>query len=83
MSSAAVVIGALIFKFYLLPAMNGTDVYIFITKTCLFKYTESFTIKKWKVSGKKSYIFHISAQTKQRLWVLIRIAKRGGSNEYP
>ena len=34
-----------------------------ITKTCLFKYTEHFTTKKWKFSDKKnSDIFHISAQ---------------------
>ena len=34
----------------------------FITKTCLFKYTENFTTKKWKFADKKSDIFHISAQ---------------------
>ena len=34
-----------------------------ITKTCLFKYTENFIIKKMKKNQiKKSYIFHISAQ---------------------
>ena len=34
-----------------------------ITKTCLLKYTENFTTKKWKFSDKKkSDIFPISAQ---------------------
>ena len=33
-----------------------------ITKTSLFKYTETFTTKKWKFSDKNSDIFHISAQ---------------------
>ena len=33
-----------------------------ITKTCLFKYTENFTTKKWKFSDKNSDIFHIYAQ---------------------
>ena len=33
-----------------------------ITKTRLFKYTENFTTKKWKVSNKNADIFHISAQ---------------------
>ena len=28
-----------------------------ITKTCLFKYTENFTIKKWKISDKKFWYF--------------------------
>ena len=33
-----------------------------ITITRLFKYTENFTIKKWKFSDKKiSYFIHISA----------------------
>ena len=34
-----------------------------ITKTRLFKYTEKFTMKKWKFSDKKNpNICHISAQ---------------------
>ena len=35
-----------------------------ITKTCLFKYTEYFTTKKWIFSDKKKsdFFFHISAQ---------------------
>ena len=56
-----------------------TELSVFITKTCLFKYTENFTTKKnWKFSDKKSSIFRISTQ-KHRLWVLVRTA----SDEYP
>ena len=33
-----------------------------ITKTCLIKYTENITTKKWKFSDKNSDIVHISAQ---------------------
>ena len=33
-----------------------------ITKTSLFKYTDTFTTKKWKFSDKNSDIFHITAQ---------------------
>ena len=39
-----------------------------ITKTSLFKYTETFTTKKWKFSDKNSDIFHINI--KHRLGVL-------------
>ena len=36
---------------------------VFITKTCLFKWTENFTTKKWKFSDKNFwFFFHISAQ---------------------
>ena len=30
---------------------------LYITKTCLFKYTENFITKKWKFSDKKNLIF--------------------------
>ena len=30
-----------------------------ITKTCLFKYTENFTTKKWKFSDEKFWYFFI------------------------
>ena len=33
-----------------------------IKKTSLFKHTENFTTKKWKISDKHSDIFHIFAQ---------------------
>ena len=33
-----------------------------ITKTCLIKYTENFTTKKWKFSDKNLDFFLISAQ---------------------
>ena len=54
-----------------------------ITKTSLFKYTENFTIKKWKKkSDKNSYIFQISAQNIDCGYSL-EPPRRGGSNEYP
>ena len=53
-----------------------------ITKTCLFKYTENFTNKKWKFSDKNSDIFHISAQNIDCGYSL-EPPRRGGSNEYP
>ena len=54
----------------------------FITKTRLFKYTEKFTTKKWKFSGKKSDIFHIYAQNIDCGYSL-EPPRRGGSKEYP
>ena len=48
-----------------------------ITKTCLFKYTENFTNKKWK-----NDIFHTSAQNKD-CGYYVEPPRRGGSNEYP
>ena len=53
-----------------------------ITKTCLFKYTENFTNKKWKFSDKNSDIFHISTQNLECGYSL-EPPRRGGSNEYP
>ena len=53
-----------------------------ITKTCLFKYTEIFTNKKWKCSDKNSDMFHISAQNIDCGYSL-EPPRRGGSNEYP
>ena len=44
-----------------------------ITKTCLFKYTEDFTAKKWKFSDKKFWYFSYSC-SKHRLGVLLRTA---------
>ena len=56
--------------------------YLYITKTRLFKYTEFFTTKKWKFSDKKnSDIFLISAQNKDCGYSLEPL-RRGGSNEY-
>ena len=54
----------------------------FITKTSLFKYTEKFTAKKWKISDKNSDIIHISAQNIDCVYSL-EPPRRGGSNEYP
>ena len=53
-----------------------------ITKTCLFKFIENFTIKKGKFSDKKFDIFHISAQNID-CGYLLEPPRRGGSNEYP
>ena len=53
-----------------------------ITKTCLFKYTENFTNKKWKFLEKNADIFHISAQNID-CWYSLEPPRRGGSNEYP
>ena len=60
-----------------------------ITKTCLFKYMESYTVFKQKTD-----MFHISAQKinfghsleppqKHRLFVIDRTASARRSNEYP
>ena len=55
----------------------------FITKTCLFKYTENFTTKKrGKNQIKNSDIFHISAQNMD-CGYSFEPPRRGGSNEYP
>ena len=53
-----------------------------ITKTCLFKYTENFTTKKWKLSDKILIFFHIFTQN-HRLWYSLEPFRRGRSNEYP
>ena len=53
-----------------------------IMKTCLFKYTENFTTKKWNFQIKNSNIFHISAQNIDCGYSL-EVPRQGGSNEYP
>ena len=74
------------YLYFLTPlSFSLTDLYFantFITKTCLFKYTENFTTNKWKKSDKKSDIFHISAQNIDCGYSL-EPHYRGGSNEYP
>ena len=47
--------------------------FILITKTYLSKYTENFTINKWKFSDKKFWYFPYFC-SKHRLWVLVRTA---------
>ena len=47
----------------------------FITKTCLFKYTENFTTKKWKFSDKK-ILYFTYFWSKHRLWVLVRTVSK-------
>ena len=53
-----------------------------ITKTCLLKYTENVTTKKWEFSDKNSDIFYISAQNLACEYTLEK-AQWDGSNEYP
>ena len=57
-------------------------IFLCITKTCLLKHTENFTIKIWKFSNKKFWYFHISAQNIDCGYSL-EPPRRGGSNEYP
>ena len=61
--------------FYIFYFSLEMETYLFdiITKTCLFKYTENFTTKKWKISDKNSDIFNYFC-SKHRLWVLVRTA---------
>ena len=54
----------------------------FITKACLFKYTENFTTKNENFQIKKFDIFHISAQ-RLDCGYSFELPHRGGSNEYP
>ena len=51
-------------------------------KTSLPKYTENFTTKKWKLSDKNAYIFHISAQNIDCRYSF-EPPQQGGSNEHP
>ena len=48
-------------------------IFVTITKTRLFKYTEHLTTKKWKFSDKNFWYFSYSC-SKHRLWVLVRTA---------
>ena len=54
----------------------------YITKTCLFKYTENFTTKNENFQVKNSDIFHISAQNVDCGYSL-EPPRRGASNECP
>ena len=54
----------------------------YITKTCLFKYTDFFTTKNEYFQMKNSDIFHISAQNIDFGYSL-EPPRQGGSNEYP
>ena len=63
-----------------LTTVNGSG--HFIKQTCLFKYTEKFTIKNENFQIKNSDIFQISAQNIDCGYSL-EPPRRGGSNEYP
>ena len=60
----------LIAQMLLDPCQKG---YRIITKTCLFKYTENFTIKNWIFQIKNFWYFSYFC-SKHRLWVLVRTA---------
>ena len=57
---------------FLSSVFPKATIYI-ITKTRLFKYTENFSTKKWKISDKKFWYFSYFC-SKHRLWVLVRTA---------
>ena len=68
---------------YVQTILNIIDVVsVLYYETCLFKYTENFTTKKWKISDKNVDIFHISAQNID-CGNSLEPPRRGGSNEYP
>ena len=50
-------------------------------KTCLFKFTENFTTKKWIFLDKKFWYFSYFC-SKHRLWVPVKTTLRDSSNEY-
>ena len=59
------------------------NIKVYITKTCLFKYTDNFTTKKMiNFQIKSSDIFHNSVQNIDCGYPL-EPPRRGGSNEYP
>ena len=66
------------------PGSNVRDLKqpCYITKACLFKYTENFTPKNENFQIKNSNIFHIFAQNIDCGYSL-EPPRRGGSNEYP
>ena len=81
-------------RFY--PAYNGSRqnfnrscIFVFhyenfITKTCLFKYTEKLITEKLKIfSQKKSNIFHISAQNIDCGYSLEPPRRNKKNNVYP
>ena len=70
------------FRFFFLQWRNLLFYVIYITKTCLFKYSESFTTKKWKFSDSHSDIFHMFAQNID-CWYSLDLPRRGSSNGYP
>ena len=59
---------------------GGQRDWSYYKKTCLFKYTENFTTKNWKLSDKKSvfffffFFFFLFFGSKHRLRILVRTA---------
>ena len=68
--------------FSMMTYLHVTNLLIRITKTCLFKYTENFTTKKWKFSDKKFWYFSYFC-SKLNCGFSLEPPRRGGSNEYP
>ena len=66
---------------WILYIKEGTSCTKLHSKTCLLKYTENFTSKKWKFSDKNSDIFHISVQNID-CENSLEPPRRGGSDEY-
>ena len=58
---------------YFSRVASGPLLSVIITKTCLFKYTETFATKNRKFSDKKFWYFSYFC-SKHRLWVLVRTA---------
>ena len=59
------------------------NVFLIITKTCLFKYTENFTTKKWKFSDKKILIFFTFLLKNIDCGYSLELPWWGSSNKYP
>ena len=72
----------MIVKCGILQLVKFQLVVFFITKTCLFKYTENLHQKNENFQIKNSDIFRISAQNID-CGCLLEPPCRGGSNEYP
>ena len=67
-----------------MPWVEGTrEKHLGIKKTCLYNFDSlkpRFYIVKLGLTG--VYIIFLNSAEKHRLWVLIRTARRDGSNEY-
>ena len=55
----------------------------YITKTCLFKYTEKLITEKLKIFRQKIQIFFIFLLKNIDCGYSLELPRRGGSNEYP
>ena len=69
------------YKFILLLPFTAMELGPHYENTPIQIYSENFTTKNWTFPGKNSDIFSYF-RSKHRLCVLVRTARRGGSNEY-